>query len=142
MHEAARKVPRSKAGAVVTGVVATLGIVGVLTAFTMNASPYGTFEDARRFGSDNVHVYGDLVKDSLSYDLASRQIRFDMVDADGARERVVYSGAPPANMGDATKLAAIGGYRDGEFHSRKLLVKCPTKYEGESSPAPYQKGEP
>jgi len=37
----------------------------------------------------------------------------------------------PQNMGEATKVVAIGGMKDGKFVSDQLLVKCPSKYESE-----------
>jgi cytochrome c-type biogenesis protein CcmE len=38
-------------------------------------------------------------------------------------------------MGQASKVVAVGTMREGEFHSRKLLLKCPSKYESTKSGA-------
>jgi len=33
-------------------------------------------------------------------------------------------------MAQATEVVAIGSMKGSEFHSEKLLIKCPSKYEG------------
>jgi cytochrome c-type biogenesis protein CcmE len=45
---------------------------------------------------------------------------------------VRYQGVRPANFDEAISIVAIGRY-DGasaEFDAAKLLVKCPSKYQG------------
>jgi cytochrome c-type biogenesis protein CcmE len=44
--------------------------------------------------------------------------------------QVIYTGPPPQDMSLATEIVAIGSMQGAEFHSNKLLVKCPSKYEG------------
>ena len=43
-----------------------------------------------------------------------------------------YHGVKPANFEDAISIVAIGHYESGrdEFVANKLLVKCPSKYQG------------
>ena len=36
----------------------------------------------------------------------------------------------PGNFNEATQVVAIGRYRDGVLEAEKLLVKCPSKYQG------------
>jgi cytochrome c-type biogenesis protein CcmE len=45
---------------------------------------------------------------------------------------VRYHGLRPANFEDAISIVAIGSWDAGanEFAARKLLVKCPSKYQG------------
>ncbi len=121
-------------GAIVTGIVAMAGISAVVVAFVNNASPYGSFADARQGKSDSIHVSGDLVKDSVHMNLGQGSIEFAMKDDKGEQMKVIYTGPPPGNMAEATKIVAIGGVQpDGRFHSNKLLIKCPSKYEGEKA---------
>lgn len=122
----------TKKGAIITGLVTLFGIVAVIVAFISNASPYGTFADARKTHNDSVHVAGDLVKNSISADLQANTISFGLKDQNGEAMTVVYSGPPPANLAEATKIVAIGGVKDGVFKSDRLLVKCPSKYEGQN----------
>ncbi len=43
-----------------------------------------------------------------------------------------YKGLKPANFEDAISIVAIGQYDESskEFEANKLLVKCPSKYQG------------
>jgi cytochrome c-type biogenesis protein CcmE len=43
---------------------------------------------------------------------------------------VTYRGTRPANFKDAISIVAIGRYQDGRIDAEKLLVKCPSKYQG------------
>ena len=41
-----------------------------------------------------------------------------------------YRGTKPANFKDAISIVAIGRFQDGRIDAEKLLVKCPSKYQG------------
>ena len=43
---------------------------------------------------------------------------------------VVYRGIKPGNFRDAISIVAIGRFQDGRIEAEKLLVKCPSKYQG------------
>ena len=56
---------------------------------------------------------------------------------------VVYRGIRPGNFKDAISIVAIGRFQEGRIEAEKLLVKCPSKYQGAevekayaSAPAP------
>lgn len=125
---------RINKGAIVTTLVVLAGVAAVGMAFVSNASPYGTFADAKSSGSDSMHVAGDIDADTVKTDLSHHTITFKMKDQAGELMTVVYSGPPPANMGEAKKVVAIGGIENGVFHSEKLLIKCPSKYEADKKP--------
>lgn len=117
-------------GAVVTMVVAGLAMVGVVYAFVANASPYVTIAQAKTAKGGDFHVVGDLDKRSLHTDVARRVMTFDMSDDHGDKMHVLYTGEPPANMGDAVRIVAVGQAENGVFNAHKLEFKCPSKYEG------------
>ncbi|HJP82412.1 MAG TPA: cytochrome c maturation protein CcmE [Fimbriimonadaceae bacterium] len=117
-------------GTLITVVLVALAIFGVSTAFIVNASPYVSVSEARKSGATNVHLKGILDKSSISNDFREQTIRFRMKDKDGESMQVVYTGPPPQDMSQATEIVAIGSMQGDEFHSNKLLVKCPSKYEG------------
>lgn len=101
-------------------------------SFFRSLTPYVSFDDARR-GSRAVQVAGALEKGTASYDEAAEALLFTLVDAaSGAELPVRYHGVRPANFEDAISIVAIGKW-DGsarEFAAAKLLVKCPSKYQG------------
>jgi cytochrome c-type biogenesis protein CcmE len=113
---------------IAAGLAAAFAVLGI-TAFTKTLTPYLTFDEARK-ARGAVQVMGGLDKASDRYDRESQRLYFDLVDDRGRRMPVVYGGVRPANFGDAISIVAIGQYRDGRIEAEKLLVKCPSKYQG------------
>ena len=113
---------------IAAALAAGFGVLGI-TAFTKTLTPYLTFDEARA-ARGTVQVMGGLDKASDRYDRESQRLYFDLVDDRGRRMPVIYSGVRPANFGDAISIVAIGRYRDGHIEAEKLLVKCPSKYQG------------
>ncbi|HEY4231472.1 MAG TPA: cytochrome c maturation protein CcmE [Thermoanaerobaculia bacterium] len=121
----------------------TLAFVGFgLTAFQKTLTPYLTFDEARK-ARGVVQVMGGLDKTSDHYDTSKQELSFELLDDKGHRMPVVYRGIRPGNFKDAISIVAIGRYQDGRIDAEKLLVKCPSKYQGAeveksyaSSPAP------
>ncbi len=110
--------------------VLTLAFVGFgLTAFQKTLTPYLSFDEAKK-ARGVVQVMGALDKESDRYDATSEQLAFELVDPNGRRMPVVYRGVRPGNFKDAISIVAIGRYREGHIEAEKLLVKCPSKYQG------------
>jgi cytochrome c-type biogenesis protein CcmE len=55
---------------------------------------------------------------------------------------VVYRGIRPGNFRDAISIVAIGRYREGRIDAEKLLVKCPSKYQGAEVEKAYAAAPP
>jgi len=121
-------------GPLITGVVAAIGMGAVMMAFLNYSSPYGTFADARRTGNQAIHVAGDIRKDSIDNEPLQHIIRFTLKDQNGEVVPVTYTGVPPSDLSQATRVVAIGGFQNGTFVADRMLVKCPSKYQGESDP--------
>ncbi|MBC8647440.1 MAG: cytochrome c maturation protein CcmE [Thermoanaerobaculia bacterium] len=113
----------------VAGVLAILFVGLGITSFQKTLTPYVSFEAAR--GADGaVQVMGSLDKTSDRYDDGRQELSFDLLDEQGGRMTVAYSGTRPANFKDAISIVAIGPYRNGRIEAERLLVKCPSKYQG------------
>lgn len=127
----AEKRPPGKLGAgpLVSGVVAVICLVLLMVAFVKAASPYVTLVEARKTSGDSLHLAGDLIKGTISRDVRTGLLRFNLRDTDGATVRVVFDGAAPDNLPEATRVVAIGKLEGEQFRARDLLVKCPSKYE-------------
>lgn len=83
--------------------------------------------------SRTVQVAGGLQKNSADYDNDSGELRFVIEEPEtGATLPVVYHGVKPGNFEDAVSIVAIGRYdaTKESFAADKLLVKCPSKYQG------------
>ena len=110
--------------------VMTLAFVGFgLSAFQKTLTPYLSFDEAKKT-KGVVQVMGALDKESDRYDDKTEQLSFELVDPNGHRMPVVYRGLRPGNFKDAISIVAIGRYADGRIEAEKLLVKCPSKYQG------------
>lgn len=115
------------------GGILILGFAGfALANFKQTLTPYVSYEYAR--SADRVvQVAGGLVHGSSSYDSDAHSLSFEISDKEsGETMRVSYEGVKPGNFEDAISVVAIGRYQaqDGVFHADKLLVKCPSKYQG------------
>jgi cytochrome c-type biogenesis protein CcmE len=110
--------------------VLTLAFVGFgLTAFQKTLTPYLSFDEATK-SKGVVQVMGALDKQSDRYDTSREELSFQLVDPQGHRMPVMYRGIRPGNFKDAISIVAIGRYREGRIDAEKLLVKCPSKYQG------------
>ena len=121
-----------KKGPIITAVVTAFALTAVVAAFVSNASPYVTIAQAKTIHSDQLHLAGDLLKGSVSTDYATHTLTFKLRDKDGQVITVLHKGEPPESMSTVTKVVAIGGMQGDRFVSNKLLLKCPSKYEGAS----------
>lgn len=103
-------------------------------SFNEALTPYVSYEQARGAGDRTVQVAGALGAGSSRYDDVAQALHFTIVEeGSGETLPVRYEGLKPANFEEAVSIVAIGRYVDaggGEFHADKLLVKCPSKYQG------------
>ena len=102
------------------------------TSFKDSMTPYVSYEHARE-SNRVVQVAGALEKGSYSYADEKESLYFTLKDPKTNENlRVRYKGLKPANFEDAISIVAIGHYDEQaqEFEAQKLLVKCPSKYQG------------
>jgi cytochrome c-type biogenesis protein CcmE len=115
------------------GAVLLLAFAGFsFSAFKDSMTPYVSYERARE-GDRIVQVAGALEKGSSSYLDTNESLYFTLQDPKSRETlRVRYKGLKPANFEEAISIVAIGRYDEGakEFEAEKLLVKCPSKYQG------------
>lgn len=113
------------------GVVVVLAAIWLFSSLDDPLTPYVSFEDAMT-RDQRVQVIGAIVWDAVSYDADSLRLMFQVEDESGQRLSVTYDGSMPGNFDQATKVVCIGVYRDGAFRADDLLLKCPSKYQGDS----------
>jgi cytochrome c-type biogenesis protein CcmE len=103
-----------------------------LSSFKETLTPYVPYEKAKS-GERIVQVAGALLKGSSSYVATQESLYFNLKDPKTSETlRVCYKGLKPANFEDAISIVAIGRFDTGAkvFEADKLLVKCPSKYQG------------
>lgn len=97
-------------------------------AYQSSLTPYVTVAQAKSSKS-TVQVRGTLGVDSIRQ-AEKNAIQFILQDEAGEAVPVVYRGVRPDGLEQATSIVAIGKYQSGQFIAEKLLVKCPSKYQG------------
>ena len=113
------------ATAIIVGFV-VYGAVSLKTSLT----PYVSFAEARK-STATVQVMGQLEKSATRYDTTANLLYFTIKDKKGEMLEVSYKGVKPGNFDQATQIVAIGDYKNKVFEADQLLVKCPSKYQGE-----------
>ncbi|HTO74835.1 MAG TPA: cytochrome c maturation protein CcmE [Thermoanaerobaculia bacterium] len=130
-----------KKGYWIAAVLALAFVALGLTAFQKTLTPYLTFDEARK-SRGVVQVMGALDKTSDRYDTSSQELSFNILDEHGRSMSVAYRGIKPGNFKDAISIVAIGRYQNGRIEAEKLLVKCPSKYQGAEVEKSYSSAPP
>ena len=113
-------------------IVLFLGLMGYL--FTQSNIKYeNNFSNVVKTDK-TVKATGSWIKSkSYEIDKTHRTFSFYMTDASGNEMKVVYDGTIPNNFETAKSVVVTGQYKDGYFHARDILTKCPSKYENEKA---------
>ena len=120
------------------GAVLVLGFLVLgLSTFSRSMTPYVSFAEAKA-APRTVQVMGALEKGTSRYDTNTKTLLFTLYDEKTKTSiPVSYTDVKPANFEDAVSIVAIGRYDNGVFAAEKLLVKCPSKYQGEEIEKQY-----
>ncbi|MBE8954940.1 MAG: cytochrome c maturation protein CcmE [Quinella sp. 2Q5] len=97
-----------------------------------SVTPYVTIAEARS-GLNGVQVKGLLDKNFAPVQTCD-EFSFSLMDEEtGETMRVKFDGIKPDQFDEAYHIVAVGKYdtTDDSFHAKKLLIKCPSKYEGQ-----------
>jgi cytochrome c-type biogenesis protein CcmE len=109
-------------------VIILAGVAG-FSAFRGSLTPYVDFAEARQLDRA-CQVMGEVDKANVHYNLQTGILHFTIIDDDGATLPVVYKGVKPGNFDQAKSVVCNGKVVDGTFEADRLLVKCPSKYQG------------
>lgn len=100
-----------------------------------SVTPYVSIAEARATSS-GVQVKG-LLDENFEPVQAGDKFNFSLQDEEtGETMRVIFDGIKPDQFDEAYHIVAVGKYMaaDETFHAKKLLIKCPSKYEEEVVP--------
>ena len=122
-----------KLGSIITLVLVLAGIAFTVRAFVANTSPYVKVTQLETRGQ-NVHLPLKPLQETAQFDIKTMTLTFEGEDETG-RVKVVYPKGKPNNFEAATQVVVIGSYKDGVFYAEDMLVKCPSKYQGETQTA-------
>lgn len=121
---------------IIGGLIVIVFIIWGGVAFLKTTIQYVSIAEAKT-ATHNVQVIGEIDFDVVNYNSDESRLEFAIYDAEseelGTAERmdVVYYGVVPGNFDQATSVVLIGKPVDSSFVADKMLVKCPSKYQGE-----------
>ena len=129
-------------------VIGLIIIIGALAfsavAFKNNLVNAVPFAEAMKATDTDVQVMGAPVAGTMTYDTAAHALHFTMQEkTTGQILPIVYKGPKPEDLDSAmSKAVAInvtGTYDPAQrvFAADKLLVKCPSKYQGQTTDRSY-----
>jgi len=118
------------------GVIAVAIVIIISTAG--DASTYVNFDQAYRLASNGsstqVHVVGELPKDAagniqgLENSEDKLSFSFTLIDDNSKEQKVYYNEPMPPDFTKSEKVVVIGLYENDRFIAKKILLKCPSKY--------------
>jgi cytochrome c-type biogenesis protein CcmE len=113
--------------------------VGLIISTAGDASTYVGFDEARQLSTagnkKDIHVVGELKKDIQGHVVGIEEgadkvsFSFTMVDDNGKEQKVYYNQPMPTDFLRSEKVVVIGSYKEDTFLARKILLKCPSKYQ-------------
>jgi len=125
-----------KAKYIIGVVVIVVFMVWGASAFFKTTIQYVPIEQALA-SSNTVQVMGKIDFDHVNYNTDDSRLEFVVYDADAKdkasakKMNVVYYGVVPGNFDQATSVVLKGKTENNEFVADQMLVKCPSKYQGE-----------
>jgi cytochrome c-type biogenesis protein CcmE len=113
--------------------------VGIIILTAGDASTYVNFGQAQQMASEGsttpIHVVGQLKKDEaghivgLENSIDKLSFSFVLIDDDKKEQTVYYNEPMPPDFLRSEKVVVIGGYQGERFIAKKILLKCPSKYQ-------------
>jgi len=111
-------------------IIVAFAILSV-NSFKGSITPYVSISEAIESG-ESVQVKGERVGQA-QFDIDENLFKFTLKDEAGKQIDVIYDGAKPGNFDQAIEVVCQGEYKDGKFHAKNILVKCPSKYQEEDA---------
>lgn len=125
-----------KAKNIIGTVIIVLFVVWGASAFLKTTVQYVSIEQART-ADKMVQVMGKIDFDRVKYNTDESQLEFVVYDADAtdmataSQMKVIFTGVVPGNFDQATSVVLKGKPQGDAFLAEQMLVKCPSKYQGE-----------
>jgi len=119
------------------GLIIVAFLIWGVSAFLKTTIQYVSLEEAAD-SRQTVQVMGKIDFDVVVYDTTTSRLEFAIYDTEAESKEsaprldVVYYDVPPGNFNQATSVVLKGRPdNSGVFVVEQMLVKCPSKYQGE-----------
>ena len=123
---------------IIGGIIIVLFVVWGGYSFMQTTVQYVSIEKAL-MSERTVQVMGKIDFELVNFNADKQRLEFAIYDAEATNETtakrmpVMYHGVVPGNFEQATSVVLKGKSTDGVFLAEQMLVKCPSKYQGEES---------
>lgn len=124
-----------KAKYIIGGVIILVFLAWGASAFLKTTIQYVSLDEAEH-SQRTVQVLGKIDLGKVNYNTSQQRLEFAVYDpkavdsVTAARMPVVYYGVVPGNFDQATSVVLKGKTDNGVFVAEQMLVKCPSKYQG------------
>ncbi len=107
--------------------------LAVIVSTISNSSTYAPFREAIANEGKTYHVVGKLDKEKefiYNPEQNANLFGFYLVDNEGIEKKVLYNGTKPQDFERSEQIVVIGKMSGEDFHASQILMKCPSKYNG------------
>lgn len=128
----------------IVAILAIAIITGIIITTFSGSGTYSDFKEAYAHPGRDFNIIGTLnTEKPLEYDsrIDHNLFAFYMFDQQGKESRVIYRGAKPQDFEKSEQVVIIGSAESDVFHAKKILLKCPTKYDEEGLPQQFEEVE-
>ncbi len=122
----------------IIAIVIIAAAIAIIIATAGDASTYVNFDQAFQMAaagnSTQIHVVGQLKKENgqivgLENSEDKLSFSFILVDDKKKEQKVIYHEPMPPDFLRSEKVVVIGNYHNNQFIAKKILLKCPSKYQ-------------
>src|SRR5882672_4232273 len=123
----------------IIAIVVIAAAIAIIIFTAGDASTYVNFDQAYQMASTGndtqIHVEGELKKDESGHVVGLENsedklsFSFILVDDHNKEQKVIYNEPMPPDFLRSEKVVVIGGYQQDHFIAKKILLKCPSKYQ-------------
>ncbi len=123
----------------IIAIVVIAAAIAIIIATAGDASLYVNFDQAYQMASqgnsNQIHVVGKLKKDDqgnvigMEKSADNLSFSFALIDDNGKEQKVYYNEPVPPDFTKSEQIVVIGGYQNDTFIAKKILLKCPSKYQ-------------
>ncbi len=119
----------------IIGIVIIAVALAAIVSTISNSSTYAPFSKAIENEGKSFHVVGKLNRDKAfiyNPEQNANVFGFYLVDTEGKEMKVLFNDSKPQDFEKSEQIVVIGKVVGNEFHVGKgdLLMKCPSKYNG------------
>ena len=123
----------------VIAILVIVAAIAIIVSTAGDASTYVTFDQAYQMASignkNGIHVVGELKKDEmgeitgLEKSPDNLSFSFILLDENKKEQKVFYNEPMPPDFTRSEKVVVIGSFQRERFVAKKILLKCPSKYQ-------------